>query len=167
MLTIQAAGIDAIPVIQSIARSSWAVAYKNILKPVQMDYMLKKFYSDSTLQYQINELQFQSVLAVDDAVPVGFATYSAKENSENIFRLHKIYILPDQQGKGIGKCLLNHIIADIKTKDAKILELNVNRNNVAKDFYEKFGFIVIKEEDIDIGNGYFMNDYVMQKSLTS
>ena len=165
MLTIQPAGIDAIPIIQSLAQRSWAVAYKNILKPAQMKYMLEKFYSASVLTYQLNELQHQSILAVDLKIPVGFATYSPKEKSENIFRLHKIYILPGQQGKGIGKCLLDHIIADIKTKNAKILELNVNRQNKARSFYEKFGFQIVGEEDIPIGRGYFMNDYVMQKSL--
>jgi len=41
----------------------------------------------------------------------------------------------------------------------------VNRQNNAKNFYEKLGFVVIKEEDIDIGNGYFMNDYVMEMML--
>jgi len=165
MLTIQPAGIDAIPIIQSLAQRSWAVAYKNILVPEQMKYMLEKFYSTSALEYQHNELKYQSILAIDETEPVGFATYSPKENSENIFRLHKIYILPNQQGKGGGRCLLDHIIADLKTKDAKILELNVNRQNKARYFYEKFGFKIMWEEDIPIGHGYFMNDYVMQLSI--
>jgi ribosomal protein S18 acetylase RimI-like enzyme len=39
--------------------------------------------------------------------------------------------------------------------------LNVNRNNKALGFYQKFGFVILREEDIDIGNGYFMNDYIM------
>ncbi|MEI9808163.1 MAG: hypothetical protein WDO16_09960 [Bacteroidota bacterium] len=41
----------------------------------------------------------------------------------------------------------------------------MNRSNNAKLFYEKIGFIVIREEDIDIGNGYLMNDYVMEKQV--
>jgi ribosomal protein S18 acetylase RimI-like enzyme len=57
------------------------------------------------------------------------------------------------------------LITAIKQKGATSLLLNVNRNNPTKGFYEKLGFTVIKEEDIDIGNGYFMNDYVMEKKV--
>ena len=45
------------------------------------------------------------------------------------------------------------------------LHLNVNKFNDAVQFYERAGFVTIKEEDIDIGQGYFMNDYVMVKDL--
>jgi ribosomal protein S18 acetylase RimI-like enzyme len=48
---------------------------------------------------------------------------------------------------------------------ASILELNVNRSNNAVTFYQKFGFTTTSEVDLPIGEGYFMNDYVMQKSL--
>jgi len=57
------------------------------------------------------------------------------------------------------------LVAAMKIKGASSLQLNVNRNNNAKVFYEKIGFAVIKEEDIDIGNGYLMNDYVMEKKV--
>jgi ribosomal protein S18 acetylase RimI-like enzyme len=43
--------------------------------------------------------------------------------------------------------------------------VNVNRHNKALHFYEKYGFKIIREEDIDIGEGYFMNDYVMELKL--
>lgn len=49
--------------------------------------------------------------------------------------------------------------------NATVLELNVNRQNKARIFYEKFGFVIVEEKDIPIGNGYFMNDYVMQKVI--
>lgn len=165
MLTIRPAGIQEIPVIQEIARHSWQVAYKDILAPGQLNYMLDKLYSFETLEYQHDKLNFKSLLALDENVPVAFATYSPKENFDKIYRLHKIYILPGQQGKGTGRYLLEHIISDIKTRNATFLELNVNRQNKARIFYEKFGFSIVGEEDIPIGNGYFMNDYVMQKEI--
>ena len=74
----------------------------------------------------------------------------------------KLYIDPGQQGKGIGKILLDHVLTDIKPKGAGNLELNVNRHNKARQFYEKIGFVITK---VDIGKGYFMNDYVMNLSL--
>jgi Sortase and related acyltransferases len=165
MLTILPAGILEIPVIREIAKCSWQIAYKDILAPAQMNYMLDKLYSFETLQFQHEQLNFKSVLALDEDVPVGFATWSPKENFDNIYRLHKIYILPDQQSKGTGRYLLEHVISEIKTRNATILELNVNRQNKARIFYEKFGFVIVGEEDIPIGNGYFMNDYVMKKEL--
>ena len=82
-----------------------------------------------------------------------------------LYKLHKIYALPDQQGKGIGKFIINYISGEIKPIGATALQLNVNRYNKAKGFYEKLGFKVIGEEDIDIGNGYLMNDYIMELGL--
>ena len=59
--------------------------------------------------------------------------------------------------------MLDHIVSAVKQKDASSLQLNVNRKNKALHFYEKQGFKIIREEDIDIGSGYFMNDYVLEK----
>jgi ribosomal protein S18 acetylase RimI-like enzyme len=73
--------------------------------------------------------------------------------------------LHSQQGKGVGKFIIEHVINLVKSKNATILRLNVNRCNKAKLFYEKSGFVAVKTEDIDIGSGYFMNDYVMEKRL--
>ncbi len=69
------------------------------------------------------------------------------------------------QGLGLGKELMTSVIDQVKTAGAKKLLLNVYRLNKAIAFYKKLGFDIIKEEDVDIGNGYFMNDYVMQKLL--
>jgi GNAT superfamily N-acetyltransferase len=69
------------------------------------------------------------------------------------------------QGKGVGKLFINAIIDAVKTAGGTILELDVNRYNNARFFYEKQGFTIYKEKDVDIGNGYFMNDYEMRKVL--
>jgi ribosomal protein S18 acetylase RimI-like enzyme len=61
--------------------------------------------------------------------------------------------------------MLETIMQVLRTRGGKRLELNVNRYNKARQFYEKLGFTVIKEEDIDIGEGFFMNDYVMARSI--
>ena len=84
------------------------------------------------------------------------------ENAD-VYHLNKIYLLNGQQGKNMGKKMLDYIIEEIKKSGAKALQLNVNRYNSAVHFYEKQGFKIIREEDIDIGEGFFMNDYVMEK----
>jgi ribosomal protein S18 acetylase RimI-like enzyme len=167
MINIRTAGPTDIATIQQLASVTWAEAYKEILSPAQMQYMLDKFYSTDSLHQQMTEQQHRFILANDGAEAVAFAAYSPKSPTEpTVFRLHKIYIHPNQQGKGTGKGLLEYIYNDIIAQDATALELNVNRHNRARSFYEKMGFAIIKEEDIDIGEGYWMNDYVMSKIIS-
>jgi ribosomal protein S18 acetylase RimI-like enzyme len=61
--------------------------------------------------------------------------------------------------------VIDHIITEIKKKDASSLFLQVNINNKAKSFYEKLGFAEVDLINLDIGNGFFMNDYIMEKNL--
>ena len=73
--------------------------------------------------------------------------------------------MSNQQGKGIGKQLVQFIIDEAKQRYQKALILNVNKKNIAIRFYESIGFYISFEEVIDIGNGYVMDDYVMEKSI--
>jgi ribosomal protein S18 acetylase RimI-like enzyme len=98
------------------------------------------------------------------AETVAFASYS-HGNKAGIYKIHKLYVHPMLHGKGFGRKLLDRIIHDVKPKGAKAIQLNVNRNNPAKIFYENYGFTIIGEEDIAIGEEYFMNDYVMEKTI--
>lgn len=159
MIEIKKAGTESISIIQNLANITWPVAYGDIITPQQLDYMMELIYSKSSLQKQIQK-GHQFIIAYDGEHAVAFASYSVKENHPAIFKLHKIYILPYQQGKGIGKSLINYIITDIAP--ATTLQLNVNRYNKALYFYEKLGFKIIAEENIDIGNDFYMNDYVME-----
>ncbi len=165
MISIRNAVLSDLPVVHNLARLIWPASYRDILSPRQLEYMLEKIYSLSSLQNQLLNLQHNFILADDKEVPVGFASFSAKEKDKSTYRLHKIYVMPQQQGTGTGKLLLNHIIVAAKSSGANSLELNVNRYNRARLFYEKQGFIIIGEEDIDIGEGFFMNDYIMKLSL--
>jgi ribosomal protein S18 acetylase RimI-like enzyme len=163
MIAIKPAKLSDIPVINQLAYSIWPAAYKNILSADQMEYMLKLIYSPSSLRKQIKDLHHKFIIVYQNKIPLGFASYSLKANSKNIYKLHKIYVLQTEQGKGIGNFVINKIIDEIRSMGAKYLELNVNRSNTALNFYKKNGFKIIAEEDIDIDNGYFMNDYVMRK----
>lgn len=166
MISIVKVDCIAIPAIKILAHTTWAIAYKEILSQHQMDYMLELMYSEAALNQQMIQGHQQFILASNEKQPAGFASYSPKNTATPyIFHLHKIYIHPNQQGNGVGKLLLNYVLQDIKCTGATNLQLNVNRNNPALNFYLKFGFTIIREEDIDIGNGYFMNDYVMDFEL--
>ena len=162
MIAVHKAGIAQIPLIQNLANIIWPATYSQLVTPHQVDYMMELIYSKSSLQKQI-EKGHQFIIAYDDEKAVAFSSYSAGENNASIYKLHKIYILPNQQGKGIGKQLIAYIRKAITPATA--LQLNVNRNNKALLFYQKLGFKIISEEDIDIGNGFYMNDYVMEMKL--
>ncbi len=154
-----------IPIIQHLANTIWPKAYGNIISETQIKYMLHLIYSSDALKQQMKKKN-QFILVAENYDHIGFAAYSPKINDyKNIYRLHKIYVLPNHPTKGIGSFLLNFIIEDCKANNASTLELNVNKHNTAIEFYTKKGFKILREEVIDIGNGYVMDDYVMALSL--
>lgn len=164
-MEIKKVDTESIPIIQTLANITWAVAYKEIISNEQKEFMLYQMYSTESLQSQIQQQNHQFVIAYLDKNPSGFSSYSIKPSTnDSIGKLHKLYVDPSQQGQGIGKSILQFILKDISKKGANYLELNVNRQNKAVRFYQKLGFTIIAEEDIPIGNGFFMNDYVMQIS---
>ncbi len=165
MLTIKPARLSDVLLINELAHRIWPIAYKNIISADQMEYMLGLIYSPSALKKQIKNLRHKFVIIYNGKRPVGFASYCQKLKSTETFKLHKIYILQSEHGKGIGKLVLENIISEVQPKGAKFLELNVNRKNKAVEFYKKNGFTIMAEEDIDIDKGYFMNDYIMRKKL--
>ena len=162
MLNIRTASKENIPLIRELTLRIWPQTYNDLLTPDQIGYMLDRMYSESSLEKQMNDGS-QFIFVYDDEEPVGFAAYFYKEQS--IYKLDKIYILPSQQGKGFGKYMIDHIIDEIKKNEANALQLQVKRDNKARFFYEKLGFSILYEINVDIGNGYFMNDYLMEKKF--
>lgn len=103
-------------------------------------------------------------LLEEEGQALGFASFSVKEAAGQVYKLNKIYLLPQTQGKGYGKVLLEAVEQEVQRRGAAVLDLNVNRYNQAKGFYERCGYRVHLQEDIPIGP-YWMNDYVMRKAL--
>lgn len=163
MFKIRNIFIEDIPLIRQLTFNVWPQTYAAIISQQQINYMLEIMYSEAALKKQMTEEDTLFIIVYDDAEPVGFAAY--QEIKPTTWKLHKIYILTTQQGKGTGKFVIDHIIKGIQEQGATALQLQVNRHNKARNFYEKIGFTVIEEADFDIGNGYFMNDYVMEKKL--
>jgi ribosomal protein S18 acetylase RimI-like enzyme len=162
VLTVRHASKHDIELIRTLALQVWPATYAKILSPQQIHYMMNLIYSHDALRQQM-ESHHQFIIVYNSGIPIGFAAYSEIEPA--VYKLHKIYLLQRQQGRGSGKFVLDQVIGDIKPKGAIALRLNVNRYNPAKGFYEKLGFEVIRTEDIDIGNGYMMNDYVMERKV--
>jgi RsiW-degrading membrane proteinase PrsW (M82 family)/ribosomal protein S18 acetylase RimI-like enzyme len=161
-ITLRQASDEDVLLIRELSLQVWPQTYASILSPEQIQYMLHLMYSEAALHQQLQD-NHHFFIVYNAGIPIGFTSYSAVEPS--IFKLHKIYILPQQQGRGTGRKVMEQVIERIKQEGANTLRLNVNRNNPALQFYEKLGFIPIGAEDTDIGNGYLMEDYVLEKQL--
>lgn len=151
--------------IRAIAQEVWPKTYGAILSQAQLDYMMNMMYSVVALQQQANEKQHHFILAKENNSTVGFASYEFNSNETGKTKIHKLYVLSTEQGKGIGKVLLDYIAKESKSHNNTALFLNVNKYNPAQHFYKKMGFEIDKEEVIDIGQGYVMDDYVMEKKI--
>jgi len=163
MPEVRKATLADIPLIRQLTFAIWPQTYSELLSKEQIDYMLELIYSESSLQKQIAIEGCTFIIIYDENIPVAFASYS--ETKPQVWKLHKIYILASQQGKGTGKFIINYIADEIKQLHAKALQLQVKRDNPAQHFYTKLGFTIIETADFDIGNGYFMRDYVMELAL--
>lgn len=151
-------------IVAELSRIIWPVAYKDILSPAQLKYMIDYFYSLEALETQIQNGQ-HFLLLKDAEKAIGFLSYELNCYGTRNLKIHKIYILPTEQGKGLGKLLIDNAIEIANAKHQEAVFLNVNKYNNARFFYEKLGFAIIKDEVIEIGNGYVMDDYVMEVKI--
>ena len=163
MFEIKKATVEDIPLIRELTYRIWPQTYASILTQEQIDYMLEMMYSEESLQKQMTKDDCQFIIVYEKDKPCGFASYNEEEPQR--WKLNKIYILQDQQGKGTGKYVINYILDEIKKHNAVSLFLQVNQHNTAKAFYERLGFIETDFINLDIGSGFFMNDYIMEKKL--
>ncbi|MHB1922180.1 MAG: GNAT family N-acetyltransferase [Chitinophagaceae bacterium] len=153
------------PQIRALAEMIFPKTYQDILSSKQISYMMEIMYHPNHLLNQMVQLKHHFLLVYDVSdQAIGFASYCGPLDDQ-VFKLHKIYLLPSCQGKGIGRILMNEICIQLRQNGAKILELNVNRENKALYFYEKLGFYRHQTLDIPIGEGFFMNDYLMRLDL--
>ena len=169
-LTIRLATLSDRTLIRSISERTWPSTYGHIISQEQIDFMLEWMYSDASLEKQMNTgcSFYIANLNGDD---VGFCSVSPEEEENKSteivagaksHKLNKLYVLPTAQGTGAGKTLLNKSIEVAKASGSSSLFLQVNKQNDAYTFYLKHGFVKEQEFKFDIGNGFFMDDYVMR-----
>lgn len=165
MITISEATSKDIKTIQEIAYKTWPDVYGKILSAAQLNYMLKAFYSEEVLLDNIINKGHHFIVASEGPICLGFASFQHDYLDDKVTRLHKIYLLPESQGKGVGRLLIDAVVKYAKENNSKILSLNVNRFNNALSFYQKLGFEIMGEEDIELDHGYLMEDYKLEKQL--
>ena len=170
-IQITPAGLTDRALIRSVSELTWPSTYGHIISQGQIDFMLDWMYSDVSLEKQMNT-GCEFYIANLNGDDVGFCSVSPEEEENNnstekvagakSHKLNKLYVLPAAQGTGTGKALLNKCIEVAKAAGSSSLFLQVNKQNNAYTFYLKHGFVKEQEFKFDIGNGFFMDDYVMR-----
>ena len=155
--------------IHDMAQVVFRHTYKDILSPEQMEYMMDMMYSLPNLEKQLQDGHHYYIARSQDNCPCGYVSVQCEgcgEDGRDVFHLHKIYVMPDRQGLGIGLKLFQTVVAHVcdLSSNARI-ELNVNKFNKAVDFYLHLGMKIIHEEDYPIGNGFYKTDYIMGLDL--
>lgn len=153
---------DAIEELSILASSIVKEHFDPIIGSEQNDYMIKKFQSVSSITEQLGHGYQYYFVCNDMEERIGFLAFYMRGTE---LYLSKFYLLRSQRGKGISRQMLDFVIKEAKKADAKSITLNVNRNNSAIYVYEKLNFRKIREEKNDIGNGFFMDDYVYEYVL--
>jgi ribosomal protein S18 acetylase RimI-like enzyme len=151
--------------IQKIAHQTWPSTFAGLLSEAQIAYMLNWMYDLKMLESQV-EKGHNFFVAEEQGDAIGFAGFELNHLEGPKAKLHKLYLLPSRQGKGVGKSLLLEVAKIAREVEQKSLVLNVNKyNKKAIDFYIAMGFVTIRQEVNDIGSGYVMDDDVMELAL--
>lgn len=161
MFTIRKATIADCNLINLLAKEVFPVTYQAILSSEQLAYMMDWMYNPENIRKQMEEEGHVYFIAYKEDEPCGYV--SIQPQAKNVFHLQKIYVLPRFQKAHCGSFLFKEAIKYIKKVHPEpcLMELNVNRNNKAILFYERMGMKILRKGDFPIGNGYYMNDYIM------
>ena len=147
---------EGIKEMSSMASSIVREHYDPIIGKEQNDYMLAMFQSEEAISEQL-EHGYNYFFVKNEERNIGFLAYYLREGA---LYLSKFYLYKDMRGKGFSRIMLNFLKEKAKELGLNRIELNVNRNNDAVYVYEKLGFTVAWTEKNDIGNGFYMDDYV-------
>jgi ribosomal protein S18 acetylase RimI-like enzyme len=152
-----------IQIVVNLASEIWTEHYTAIIGAEQVEYMLKHFHAQENIIEQIQQQNYLYFLIKSEQRMIG---YFAFKMSDNELFLSKIYILSNQRGSGIGKAAFEFIKDIASNNNISKISLTVNKhNNDSIAAYAKLGFIKIGEKCVDIGQGYKMDDFVMQLDL--
>lgn len=165
-LTIAPLRGDEIDELIALARDIWYRHYPSIITVEQIDYMLAQRYHPDVVREQLSSEQMWWDTLSSDGRMIAFAAYELSEAPREM-KLDKLYVNYELRGRGLGSRLLQHVAEQARCRDCTTLVLQVNKNNHdAIETYRRNGFSVREAAKFDIGNGFFMDDYVMAKDLT-
>lgn len=154
---------EAVEEVAILAKEIWQQHFTSLIGEAQVAYMLKHFQSVEAINSQINEENYEYYIVEDEAGPLGYFAYYP--TTEYLY-LSKLYLRIAARGKGVSKKVLSFIEEKALALGFSEIQLNVYKgNDNTISIYEKMGFEVIDEPQIDIGDGFILDDYVMRKSI--
>ena len=153
-----------LPVIRALAQRIWRLSYPGMISVGQIEYMLDWMYSIERLREDLRSgVVFEWPRFAE--TPVGYLATRIDAES-GVLHLHKLYVLPEFQGKGVGSRLLEHVLRSAGSAGCGSIRLNVNKSNArAIACYLRHGFVRETSVVHDIGGGYVMDDHVMVRPL--
>lgn len=164
MVKIRHATLADVTAIHLLAHKIWWPTYAAILEKEQIRFMLDLFYAETKLKKQISSGQQSFILLTENELLVAFAAFAADPENQETMVLEKIYCLPETQGRGYGRQLLDFVTTQARLAEKTVLQLYVHRQNKTRSFYEKMNFKVVKEVDRPLDK-YLLTDFVMEKTL--
>ncbi len=164
-VVIAAATAADIPAVQRLAGEVWRDHYRSILSAEQIEYMLAHGYSRTALERFLNEDDAGLALAVVEGIAIGFVAWYRSEAPATM-KLDKLYVLRRFHRGGVGRTLIDRVVAQARACGCSQLTLNVNRGNAgAIRAYERCGFEIRARGDFPIGQGFVMEDFIMVRTL--
>ncbi len=161
MLKILPLTVNDAPAISSLAREIWLKQYQNISSREQIDYMLAQRYCPILIKTQVIRRDVWWMKLILDETIIGFSCCVRTEQPGEL-KIDKLYIHHDHHRKGYGAALVARAIETMHENNCQSLVLTVNKQNyTAISAYQKYGFEIIGDSVVDIGNGFFMDDYLM------
>jgi ribosomal protein S18 acetylase RimI-like enzyme len=151
--------------IAGLAGTIWREHYPAIISMKQIDYMLAGRCTADNLRRYINATDRGLALLKVSGSPAGYCSYALAELPGEM-KLEQLYLLAQLRGKGLGGIMLRFVETQARKAGCRVLWLTVNKQNAtAIAVYRKSGFTVRESASFDIGGGYVMDDYVMEKLL--
>ncbi|MBQ9941524.1 MAG: GNAT family N-acetyltransferase [Christensenellaceae bacterium] len=148
---------------EKLAAEIWNEAYGKLLGQAQVDYMLEKFQSAPAMRRQMQEEGYMYRLIYSNDKPKGYMAW--KLEPEKLF-LSKLYLLASARGLGLAAEAFAFLEEEGRRQGKKAMYLTVNRgNDRAVAAYKKNGFVTVRTQVADIGGGFVMDDFIMEKAL--
>lgn len=149
--------------LSKIADEIWHEHFVPIIGEAQVDYMLEKFLSPNALKKQIDEGYEYFLISYEEAL-VGFTGIHVEKRS---MFLSKLYVHKNFRGKRISTWVFQQLVKICKEKNLDKIWLTCNRyNSNTLAVYDHLGFKIVREEAADIGNGFVMDDYILEYEIT-
>jgi ribosomal protein S18 acetylase RimI-like enzyme len=151
--------------IARLGEAIWRSHYTKIISNAQIDYMVGERYTPQKLRLYLNAADRWLMLLRIDSRAIGYCSYALTDDPGEM-KLEQLYLLPELHGRGLGRLMLRHVEQQARARGRSTLMLQTNkRNDIAIAFYRKAGFTVREEAVFDVGGGFVMDDYVMEKAL--